>query len=231
MSATTARDLSDSETQERRSFNNNRKIRIHLKAAFLKNPSPHKEELEKLAEECGLSYQKVRRWLINQRKRVIRYMKMIYSIPENAIIVYTNGIKWHDGRSGSGIFIDIHGSKDIFFSINNKKQINSHSAELIAIEKSLKYLLDHYTKNISVCPVWILTGSKSAETDLSQNHFTFNRIVLNIRSLIARFYEVTIKWIPSHIGITGNDIADLLANMGAMLNYDNDFIKNNICHM
>ena len=229
MSATTARDVSDHGTHVRRiSLKSNGKIRTYLNAAFLKNPHPHKEEFKKFAEECGLSYQKVNRWFINQRKRTIRIMKMTYSIPDNAIIIYIKVSKWHDGRSGSGIFIDIHGLKDISFSINNTRYINNYSAELIAIEKSLKYLLDHHTTDIHGCPIWILTGSKSAETNFSQNYFTFNRMVLNIRNLLTEFYEVKIKWRPSNMGRPGNDIADLLANMGAMLNNDNDFIKNNV---
>ena len=83
--------------------------------------------------------------------------------------------------------------------------------ELIALKQAL-----HYSVNNEVGPVTIHTDCKSAVQALQTIKVKENKaLIKEIRNLLyqhkATNRQVTINWIPSHIGITGNDKADELA--------------------
>ncbi|XP_066969028.1 uncharacterized protein [Macrobrachium rosenbergii] len=83
--------------------------------------------------------------------------------------------------------------------------------ELVAIRQALLYSLENEEG-----PVIIHTDSKSSMQALQQIRIKENKALLaGIKSLLYQHSErgrpVTMNWIPSHIGIPGNDKADELA--------------------
>ena len=102
------------------------------------------------------------------------------------------------------------------FRLNNG--ISIFSAELYAILMAVSYVVDlpH-----SIPDVVILTDSRSALEALQ--NLTGNRrdMVLEIQQLINQLHyrgsRVTFQWIPSHVGISGNEAADVAAKLGTSL--------------
>lgn len=87
-------------------------------------------------------------------------------------------------------------------------------AELCAIAESLAYINSIYNQNTNIL---ILTDSKSALQHLVRSVY-FGRgmpIAYQILGLIYQYHtsniKVILQWIPSHVGICGNDMADRFA--------------------
>ncbi|XP_066989234.1 uncharacterized protein [Macrobrachium rosenbergii] len=83
--------------------------------------------------------------------------------------------------------------------------------ELVAIKQALVYSLENEEG-----PVIIHTDSKSSMQALQQPKNKENKaLIADIKSMLYQHTErgrpVTLNWIPSHIGITGNEKADELA--------------------
>ena len=86
------------------------------------------------------------------------------------------------------------------------------TAECLAITDAMDIALDNNMRNIN-----IFTDSLSVVLDLTypKNKVNCNRYILEIRNKFCRFINnrtnnanITIFWIPAHVGITGNELAD-----------------------
>ncbi|GFX22805.1 uncharacterized protein TNCV_2605471 [Trichonephila clavipes] len=86
--------------------------------------------------------------------------------------------------------------------------------ELIAIGKSLKNTLSIPSLN----SIWILSDSRSAIQHLSNWHKVGDNTGVAILEKLKRLsssHEIHLQWVPSHVNIAGNEIADALAKDGA----------------
>ncbi|GFY35202.1 RNase H domain-containing protein [Trichonephila clavipes] len=81
---------------------------------------------------------------------------MINDIPDQALIIYTDGSRSDTGRTGSGSFSKTPGN-DVKISIRNPDHCSVFRLELIAISGALDHALNSY-KDI----IWILTDSRSS---------------------------------------------------------------------
>ncbi|GFY06466.1 RNase H domain-containing protein [Trichonephila clavipes] len=83
-------------------------------------------------------------------------------------------------------------------------------SELIAIDEALRIIKKMTTPD----EIWILCDSRSAIQHLSDwtnvGDKTSVSILKNLKEL-SQQHEIYFQWIPSHIGLFGNDTADLLA--------------------
>lgn len=124
--------------------------------------------------------------------------------------IYTDGSKEINSCSiGAAFFDDIN-------HINIKLKINCNvsimHAELIAIAEALSYV-----ESINFERFVIFTDSKSALQHLARCTSTFRgvpiayAIIKSILDLLSRSKVVILQWIPSHVGIVGNETADALA--------------------
>ena len=89
--------------------------------------------------------------------------------------------------------------------------ISIFSAELYALEKALEF-----AAKVDKSKVLILSDSKSViQTMKYQNSTKLNHALQLMNGMIKQGKIVKIQWIPSHVGITGNDLADSAAKAAA----------------
>ncbi|XP_015911455.1 uncharacterized protein [Parasteatoda tepidariorum] len=139
-------------------------------------------------------------------------LEVINTIPKHSILVYTDGSKTDTSSSGSDVYI-----KSINYSFNitkrNPDYCSVFRSELIAIDTGLDSLLTIQDHN----DIWILSDSLSSIQYLSYWRKVRDKpgaSILHKLEILSRLREVHLQWIPSHVGVLGNDIADTLAKEG-----------------
>ena len=130
------------------------------------------------------------------------------------IKIYTDGSKNDMGEVGIGIHSPVINTEDQTISYNLPEKVSIFTAELTAVLIALKLINSMKYQNYA-----ILTDSLSALQAL-KNHSDKNRndlihqIYKEVNIIKANNNLVTIVWVPSHIGLTGNEKADKAAKLG-----------------
>jgi ribonuclease HI len=128
----------------------------------------------------------------------------------NHIKIYTDGSKQKTGETGTAIF-----SRDLTLSII-KRPPNTYSifsAEALALLSALQHVKEKDIKD----PVLICTDSKSVLSTLASvksvnsKNFLISDIHNELRESSENGRQIQLVWIPSHIGLQGNETADKLA--------------------
>jgi ribonuclease HI len=145
----------------------------------------------------------------------------ITSLELNSLVIYTDGSKHANGDTGSGWIVyemtlsGLQPLVDGYCNIGTRAEV--FDSELHAVEESLEFL----TRQHFVQPrikIYILIDNQSAIQTLENNklnsQYARNAINHSI-TLVNRGYSVQTAWVPSHIGIAGNEKADQLANLGS----------------
>ncbi|GFT26435.1 RNase H domain-containing protein [Trichonephila clavipes] len=115
---------------------------------------------------------------------------------------------------GSGIFSNTPGN-DVKISIRNSDHCSVFRSELIVISGTLDHDFNSYMGSI-----WILTDSRNSILYLKNWPKIMDSTGLDILSRLARVgqrKQVCLQWIPSHVGVPGDEAADVLAGMGCDL--------------
>ena len=126
--------------------------------------------------------------------------------------IYTDGSKLTSGVTGASFFDKTNDEKQCVRLSNN---ITIYTAELIAIQLAMQWLI---TKGI-LGKVAIFSDSLSAIQSLETGISTSKpNLLLSVRKLLKQINrenrcEITFSWIPSHVGIIGNEMADTLAKL------------------
>ncbi|GFX90506.1 RNase H domain-containing protein [Trichonephila clavipes] len=138
-------------------------------------------------------------------------LKVLNDIPNQALIIYTDGNRSDTGRAGTGIFSNTPGN-DVKISIRNPDHCSVFRSEVIAISGVLDHALNSYKDSI-----WILTDSRSSIQYLKNWPKIMDSTGLDILYKSVRLgqrKQICLQWIPSHVGVPGNEAADELAGRG-----------------
>ncbi|XP_071041216.1 ribonuclease H-like [Parasteatoda tepidariorum] len=139
-------------------------------------------------------------------------LETIHKIPNHALQIYTDGSMGAGAISGSGIFI--FKGTGIKICIKNPDFCSVFRSELIAIEEAVKFCI---ADNVNL-DVWILSDSRSSIQHLSEWWRYGDRTTVNIVKLLnglSHDIRIFFQWVPSHVNVFGNEIADGLAREGS----------------
>ncbi|GBM04396.1 hypothetical protein AVEN_35578-1 [Araneus ventricosus] len=146
-------------------------------------------------------------------------LETIHNTPLGAVRIFTDGSKNDNGNTGSGVIIK---TSDAITKIKkqNPNFCSVFRSELIAIDEAL----DHMISNNSSCDIWIFTDSRSSVQFLSNwrniGDKTGTDIVNKLR-IYSSHNDIHLQWIPSHVDLFFNDLADDLAKEGSAEPLDN----------
>ncbi|UYV72708.1 hypothetical protein LAZ67_10000380 [Cordylochernes scorpioides] len=135
-------------------------------------------------------------------------MERIEKADKETIQIYTDGSLVENGSTGSGVLI-LKDSMEIKRRIKNPKNLSVFRSELTAILQALKLVEKNETKNII-----IYTDSKAAIFAIKNCCYSQDRLLKNIAEEINKLNKntkISLQWIPSHVGVPGNEEADRLA--------------------
>lgn len=154
---------------------------------------------------------------INDTELLEKY-KEKFKLDNDYVIIYTDGLVTKT-RINTGIGIAMEDS-DIGYKISINKKCSIFTAEVIAIEKALGYAQEQIENK----DILILTDSQSVCKAIKNNNINVhqNDYIYKIRKRISEYEEnrkrkeqkkckIVIGWIPSHIGIIGNEAVHKLA--------------------
>ncbi|GFV23449.1 RNase H domain-containing protein [Trichonephila clavipes] len=106
--------------------------------------------------------------------------EVINNIPDQALIIYTDGSRSDTGRAGSGIFGNTPGN-DVKISIRNPDHCSIFRSELFSISGVLDHAFNSYKDSI-----WILTDSRSSIQYLKNWPKSMDSTGLDILSKLVR---------------------------------------------
>ena len=122
------------------------------------------------------------------------------------IMVYTDrSLDPETSRAGCGVVIR-QGKRTIRLSWRVNNLASSLQTELLAMYFALDTVRQHSANTSTV--IITFASNQSAKCGKVRDNV---QIVHSIKDLLAECHRVTIIWVPSHIGIKGNELADRLA--------------------
>ena len=134
----------------------------------------------------------------------------------NHLEIYTDGSRsmiQNEYRVAAGIYIPAY-ELCISYRLENIHSIMT--AELFAIYKALVWMEGNLPPSKTV----ILSDSKAAiqtlESENTENNLLYNCSNIT-KQLTENNFDITIQWIPSHVGIKGNEAADKIAKQAVLL--------------
>ncbi|XP_071521480.1 uncharacterized protein [Panulirus ornatus] len=134
--------------------------------------------------------------------------------PAGAVAYFTDGSVNQTGEGRSGAAIHTQGHTRLWRLSNGCSTLQT---ELVAISKALEHAATSHSK-----PVIIHTDSKSSVQALQHSRPKDIKLVTSILAQLQELRRqgrpVTIHWIPSHVGIEGNETADEAAKAATCFN-------------
>ncbi|GBN31087.1 hypothetical protein AVEN_192502-1 [Araneus ventricosus] len=139
-------------------------------------------------------------------------LELINEIPGGNIQIYADGSKNEENQSGSGIYIKT--PREVRkIKLRNPDNCSVFRSELLTIEAGLEAILNENNYGA----VWILSDSRSSIQHLNGWNNVGDRTGISILKLLRHIgvdHEVHLQWIPSHVDIYGNEVADNLTKQG-----------------
>lgn len=129
--------------------------------------------------------------------------------------IYTDGSKDPENNTAGAAFVIPN--RDLFVPIKTTPHLSVFSTELIAIEYATVWILENkipesviFTDSLSSVQA-LQSGQSKTRPD------KINTILHMLDKARSRGQVINIEWIPSHVGIPGNELADITAKLGMTL--------------
>jgi ribonuclease HI len=127
--------------------------------------------------------------------------------------IYTDAARNRTGQTGASYYIP---SKEIETGIRLPDNTCVVTAELLAIKSVLQFI---NTTKLQKMKLVLLTDSQGALQSLNSADFRYQTIETDISDIVTCINqlqnEIRFVWIPGHIDIEGNDMADQIAKIAA----------------
>jgi ribonuclease HI len=145
------------------------------------------------------------------------HTKWISSLPNNILLIYTDGSKLDNGLTGSGWCIMQTCNRattvirERYCHLGEQSEV--FDAELHATTEALQTL-----RNIPPTTAYLCIDNSSSIDSLNSNihnHHHARHSIEKAALLSALGWKISTVWVPSHTGITGNERADAQAKRGA----------------
>ncbi|GFV99243.1 RNase H domain-containing protein [Trichonephila clavipes] len=142
-------------------------------------------------------------------------LETIIGIPQSSLKIYTDESRGEKGISGTGVYNPTP-SGALEFKIKNPNYCSVFRSELIANRRGLQcaaQLEDSFQE------IRILTDSRASIQLLANWGDIGDQTSLDILSLLhdlSSRHSIHFQWIPSHVGIEGNERGDFLARTAAV---------------
>jgi ribonuclease HI len=135
----------------------------------------------------------------------------IQRIKENGVTVYTDGSKDEHGKIGIGIYVP-----KLQVSINHKlpDNLSIFTAEMMAILTALEKISENPPKMVTIFTDSLSSIQALRRPSQCNRPDIAEKILCTSTNLHGSGCKVKLAWIPSHLGIKGNEKADKEANKG-----------------
>ncbi|GFQ91341.1 RNase H domain-containing protein [Trichonephila clavata] len=152
----------------------------------------------------------------NEHPELLRQLalEVIDNFPSQALVLYTDRSRSDSGRTSSGVFMKTN-TEEFRYRFRNPDNSSVFRSKLVAVREALILALDNRASD-----TWNLTDSKSSIQFLKDWSNVLDMLRQDILSKLAALTQVSsvcFQWIPSHVGVYGNEVAYLLAREGSEL--------------
>src|SRR5438552_806337 len=165
---------------------------------------------------------------LDKKETAILHHNKIQKILENNkdnsnIILYSDGSKNEQlNKLGAGIFYttSFATNQSQSFSWNLGAGMEVFDAELFVIEKAFE--IERKKKQLNTEKIWIFSDSQAAIKRLKDSSLKAGQYYIqSIRKWAERFQknyiQIQLEWVPGHMNIKGNELADKAAKKGTKL--------------
>ena len=161
-----------------------------------------------------------------QKKRCLKdSLTMVKSMGDNTIIFTDGASRGNPGPSGAGVFITLrrpnHRSEKHYLHCPLGRNTNN-VCELWAVGMAVSYLLQLPRQTLSACRiVYILIDSQLVVSLLGRSAWSHHleelvcAVLTLFRESMTHGCQIKTRWVPGHVDLEGNTMADRLATYGS----------------